>query len=51
MKIVFWIYDTFDYYTEIEDDFKIYFKESCSLCSDWHFSIKYFPDFALACKI
>ena len=45
-EIVVWIYDTFDDNFEIENSFTKYLKESCSWSSDWHFSIKYFPDFA-----
>ena len=30
LEIVVWIYDTFNYYFEIENDFTKYLKESCS---------------------
>ena len=46
-----WIYDTYENDFEIENGFTKLLNESCRLCCDRHFSIKYFPDFAFACKI
>ena len=50
-EMVVRITDTFDNNFEIENGFTKYLKESCRKCSEWHFSIKYFPNFAFVCKI
>ena len=49
--IVVWIYNTFDRNFEIKNDFTKYMMESCRFCSNYHFSIKYFLNFAFACNI
>ena len=50
-EIVVWIFNTFDKNFGIKNDFTKYLKESCWLCSDPHFSFKYFSKNAFAWKI
>ena len=50
-KIDVCIYHSFDNNFGIDDDFTEYLKESCWYRSNWHFSIKYFHNYAFSCKL
>ena len=50
-EIIVCTYPSFDDNFRIEHFCTKYLKESCSLCSELHFSFKCFQNFALVCKI